>query len=87
MATADHSTRLAPTILNPLICDTVADTMFTTSCAVKFLARAAEDRTRGDIDPLTQRESAGEQFILNCIAAALDYAEGKAGAGENARND
>ncbi|WP_156480640.1 hypothetical protein [Thauera humireducens] len=40
-----------------------------------------------DIDPLTPGESAGEQFILNCIAAALDYAQGRQGAGENTRND
>lgn len=67
----------APTDLNPLICDAVADTLFTASCAVKFLARAAEDRTREGTDALSSSESAGEAFILNCIAAALDYAQGQ----------
>jgi len=86
MATPDLSTRISPTDLNPLICDTVADTLFTASCAVKFLARAAEDRSRGDIDPYTPGESLGEQFILNCIAAALDYAQRQKGAFDNARN-
>ncbi|ENO78852.1 hypothetical protein [Thauera sp. 63] len=67
----------APTDLNPLICDAVADTLFTASCAVKFLARAAEDRTHEGTDSLSSSESAGEAFILNCIAAALDYAQGQ----------
>lgn len=67
----------APTDLNPLICDAVADTLFTVSCAVKFLARAAEDRTHEGTDALSASESAGEAFILNCIAAALDYAQGQ----------
>ncbi len=67
----------APTDLNPLICDAAVDTLFTASCAVKFLARAAEDRTHEATGPLTPSESAGEGLILNCIAAALDYAQGQ----------
>lgn len=71
----------APADLNPLICDALVDTLFTASCAVRFLARAAEDRTHVCTAQLTRRESAGEAFIMHCIAAALDYAEGQQRAG------
>ncbi|HAF53891.1 MAG TPA: hypothetical protein DCL01_01410 [Thauera sp.] len=60
-----------------MICDRCVDTLFMASCAVKFLARTAEDRTHEGTAPLTPSESAGEQFMLNCIAAALDYAQGQ----------
>ncbi len=66
-----------PTDLNPLICDRCVDTLFMASCAVKFLARTAEDRTHEATAPLTPMESAGEHIILNCIATALDYAQGQ----------
>ena len=34
----------APNKLNPLVCDTLADTAYLAACALKYLARAAEDR-------------------------------------------
>lgn len=64
----------APYKLNPMVCDHPVDTAYMVSCVVKFLARTAEDRAHADVDPLTAEESQGLQLILNCTAAALDYA-------------
>jgi len=64
-----------PNTLNPLICDNLADTSFMVSCVIKFLARTAEDRAH-----LSANESMGQQFILDCVAAALDYSRNPNGA-------
>lgn len=58
----------APADLNPLICGTLAGTLFANSCAVRFLARTAENCARVCTAPLTPSPSAGKAFILNCIA-------------------
>ena len=69
-----------PSTLNPLICEAPVDTAYMVSCVVKFLARTAEDRAHDHADPLTAHESFGQQLILNCVAAALDYSRKPNGA-------
>ena len=76
----------APNKLNPLVCDTLADTAYLAACAIKFLARAAEDRADHErlverqaacgLDPLTADQAFGQHLLLQCIAAALDHATG-----------
>ena len=77
----------APHKLNPLICDTLADTAHLAACALKYLARAAEDRADHErlverhvacgLDPLTADQALGNHLLLQCIAAALDHATGQ----------
>ena len=77
----------APNKLNPLVCDTLADTAYLAACALKYLARAAEDRADHErlverqvacgLDPLTADQALGNHLLLRCIAAALDHATGQ----------
>lgn len=71
-----------PGEVNPLICDDPVDTVFRAACALKYLARVAEDRADHErlveqhvvcgFDPLTADQAAGQQLVLLCVASALD---------------
>lgn len=73
-----------PSKLNPIICDSLADTAHLAYCASKFLAvvaehsagykQAAEACVVCSFDELSSEEARGHEATLRCITAALDYA-------------